>query len=190
MRITAGTLRGRTLRTVEGPGYRPATGKVREALFSMLGARGVSWPAVRVLDLFAGSGSLGFEALSRGAAEAWFVDNYRAAAQMIRTNARALGVEDRCRVLEQDLFRLLARPPRDGAGFEVVFIDPPYGKNLFVRAVRAALEGGWVAPGGVVNAEVEAGLDLDPASLHEDLEPITDRSYGQTRIVLWKARER
>ena len=87
MRIIAGACRGRTLHTVTGPGYRPAMGRVRESLFSMLEARGVVWGAVRVLDVFAGSGSLGFEALSRGARFADFIEKDHRAAECLRKNA-------------------------------------------------------------------------------------------------------
>jgi 16S rRNA (guanine966-N2)-methyltransferase len=185
MRIISGQYGGRSLKTVQGPGYRPATSKVRQAVFSMLEARGMHWPEARVLDCFAGSGSLGFEALSRGASLAWFVEKNKAAARCIRDNALALGLEgERWRVIAKDLLPVLRQPP--SAGFHVVFIDPPYGKKMLEPALRALLDKGWTLPGAMVLAEVETRLPLDPATLDPRLEPLTDRTYGQTRIVLWQ----
>ena len=105
MRIIAGALGGRNLKTVEGPGYRPATAKVREAIFSMLSSRGVVWSGLRVLDLFAGSGSLSFEALSRGAQEVCLVEREPKVVQCLNQNVEALDVSDRCRVAESDVLR-------------------------------------------------------------------------------------
>ena len=182
MRIIAGAYKGRELRTVTGPGYRPAMGKVREALFSMLEARGVIWGAARVLDVFAGSGSLGFEALSRGAPEALFMEKDAAAAACLRKNAERLGCADRCRVLAGDAVRGLVRRPE--APFDVVFVDPPYGQDLFVPALKNLLRQGWLAENGWLIAEVEPGLALRPNAT-AGLTEITERLYGQTRILIW-----
>ncbi len=196
VRITGGAFKGRAIKTVSGAdpvsGYRPAMARVREAVCSMLEARGLRWPGTRVLDLFAGSGSLGFEALSRGAVQAWFVEKDRAAAACIGESAKHLGLgPDRVRVLCQDLFTFLRRRPQ-GVRFELICIDPPYGKDLLERALRETLEGGWLARGGMLLAEIEARLPLDPADWlgHGPLNPglacVADRDYGQTRIVIWK----
>lgn len=182
MRIIAGAYKGRELRTVSGPGYRPAMGKVREALFSLLEARGVVWGASRVLDVFAGSGSLGFEALSRGAPEAVFVEKDTAAAACLRKNAERMGCADRCRVLAEDALRALARRPQ--TPFEVVFVDPPYGQNLFAPTLKSLLRQGWLTEGGRLIAEVEPKLVLRPDAL-TGLTEVTDRLYGQTRILVW-----
>jgi 16S rRNA (guanine966-N2)-methyltransferase len=184
MRIISGTLGGRSIRSVEGPGYRPATGKVRGAVFSMLQARGLAWEGLSVLDLFAGSGSLAIEALSRGAAYAAFVEMNKKAAACIEGNLKDLGLgRARARVHATDLFKLLKKRPEREYG--LVFIDPPYGKGLLVPALELALEQGWIAPGAFVLAEVEAGLDMDPADVHAALEVSADKLYGQTRIVIW-----
>lgn len=184
MKIIAGEYRGRTLKTTAGPGYRPAMGKVRGALFSMLEARGVHWPEARALDLFAGSGSLGFEALSRGAAQVTFVESMPRAAALIQENAARLGVApERCQVLAEESGKVLGRRPY--AAFDVIFIDPPYGKNLLGPAIKAILKQGWLASGGVLNAEVESGLKFDPAREHPALAVEADRRYGQTRLILW-----
>ncbi|BBD07840.1 16S rRNA (guanine(966)-N(2))-methyltransferase RsmD [Desulfovibrio ferrophilus] len=185
MRIISGEFGGRTIRSVSGPGYRPATSKVRGAIFSMLVARGLDWEGLYVLDLFAGSGSLALEALSRGAAYAAFVEKSKNAATCISGNLKDLGLgKDRARVYATDLFKLLSGAP--DRAFGLVFIDPPYGKDLLVPALEKALGGGWIAPEAFVLAEVEAGLALEPEAVHPDLELVTDRSYGQTRIVVWK----
>lgn len=184
MRIIAGIYGGRTIRTVEGPGYRPATAKVRQAVFSMLEARGVDWPSARVLDLFAGSGSLGIEALSRGAELAWFVEKNPRAADCLRSSLRDLKVpEAHCRIFQADLLKLLARPAQES--FDVVFIDPPYGLDLLPAALSKAVRGGWMAPDAYVLAEVEAKADFE-GQVPAQLIPQADRLYGQTRILLWQ----
>lgn len=188
MRIIAGAYGGRLLKTVEGPGYRPAMSRVRESLFSMLSSRGVVWAGSRVLDLFAGSGSLAFEALSRGADDAWFVELNAKAAACIEKNATSLGIEpQRWRVLAEDITKVLGR--RAAAPFDVVFIDPPYGEGRLAPTIRLMMRSRWLAPEGVVVAEVEAGLAFDAETVHDGLEVIADRTYGQTRIVIWTTKE-
>jgi 16S rRNA (guanine966-N2)-methyltransferase len=184
MRIIAGRYGGRAIRSVSGPGYRPATGKVRGAVFSMLEARGLDWTGARVADLFAGSGSLGLEALSRGAEFALFVESAKAAAAAIRDTLADLGVPRHAAAVKAaDVFSVLKQPPP--RPFAAIFVDPPYGKDMLLPALRQIMEQGWLAPGGFLLAEVEAGLDLDPDGVHPGLETATDRLYGQTRIVLW-----
>lgn len=188
MRIIAGAYKGRNLKTTTGPGFRPAMGKVREALFSILEAKGVQWPQSRVLDLFAGSGSLGFEALSRGAAEVCFVEPAPYATKVIAANADLLRVEPgRLSIRQEEAAKVLARRP--AAPWSVVFIDPPYQMNVLGQTLKALLGNHWVLPGAVINAEVEARLPFAPEKAHERLEPLADRAYGQTRVLLWQVRE-
>lgn len=185
MRIVGGQYKGRSIKTCEGPGYRPATMKVRESIFSMLMARGVDFSSIRVIDMFAGSGSLGIECLSRGAPEAWFVEKSGKAAGLIRKNLADLRIEKgRGKVVSKDLFGVLAKRPE--SGFDLVFIDPPYGKDLLVPALEKALNNGWVAEGGFVLAEVETFVTAPTEGPIADMELITDREYGQTRILLWR----
>jgi len=159
--------------------------KVRGAIFSMLESRGIVWGAERVLDLFAGSGSLGFEALSRGALEAWFVERERPAADCIRRSAEAFGLPpERCRVLEQDVAVLIRRPPL--FPFSLIFIDPPYGAGRLAPTVKNVVKNGWLAPDGFLLAEVEAQLPLQSESLSPGLSLEVNRTYGQTRILLWQ----
>ncbi len=199
MRIIAGLLGGRTLKTVEGPGYRPAMSRVREALFSMLESRGVVWSGCRVLDAFAGSGSLAFECISRGAREAVLVENGKEAIRCLQKNAQTLGlatdrltdgvtesVMGRVRIVHDDVLKFLKI--RASQCFDVVFIDPPYGKNLLAPTLQNLLRQGWVAEHSFVTAEVEAALPYDGNAAHPRLELLTERTFGQTRIVIWKVK--
>lgn len=185
MRIQGGAYRGRTIKTVESPGYRPATAKVREAAFNMLFARGLVFDGLRVADLFAGSGSLGIEALSRGADFALFVEMNRKAAAMLRENLRSLGIEPACwRIEAKDLFAVLKGRPKEPFG--LIFIDPPYGKDLLEPALSLVLDKDWAAPGAFILAEVEAMLDISGLASLSGLDLEADRTYGQTRILLWR----
>ena len=184
VRIIAGHWKGRRIKTTEGEGYRPAMGRIREALFSMLASRGVHWDAVRVLDVFAGSGSLGWEALSRGAPEVCFLESDPKALRLLRDQAPAFERPgQRIRILAGDALRTLAGPPKQG-GYEVLFFDPPYGRDLLVPALILARKHGWIAPDALICAEVEEAWRPAALTLPE-LELETDRTYGQTRICIW-----
>lgn len=184
MRIISGSLGGRNIRTASGPGYRPATDKVRQALFSLLEARGLSWEGLRVLDLFAGSGSLAMEALSRGAAWAGFVEKAGPAAALIEKNLHDFGVAPgRFRVFRQDVAAFLRRFP--GPACHLVFADPPYGHGLLAPALAALAKSPALAPEATVVAEVEEGVGPEAAE-GLPLTLFTDRLYGQTRILAWK----
>jgi 16S rRNA (guanine966-N2)-methyltransferase len=185
MRVVGGAFKGRKIKTSEGPGYRPATMKVRESIFSMLPARGMQWEGARVIDMFAGSGSLGIECLSRGVETAWFVEKSSKAANLIRKNLVDLGVDKRrAKVVSKDLFGVLSKRPEKS--FDLVFIDPPYGKDLLEPALNKALSNGWVASGAFVLAEVETAIEAPTDGLIGEMELLTDREYGQTRILLWR----
>lgn len=188
MRICGGELRGRQLKTIEGPGYRPAMARVREALFSMLDSRGINWSETRVLDLFAGSGSLSFEALSRGAKEAMCVESNVQAAMVIEQNAKSLGINSRkLKVAKEEVGRFLAR--RATQSYNLIFVDPPYGYDYLSPSMKSILRQGWLAEGGFLTAELEAkpkkgeGVDLSKLPLELSLE--ADRTYGQTRVLVW-----
>lgn len=183
MRVIAGALKGRRIRTTEGPGYRPATGRVRESLFSMLESLGVEWPACRVADIFAGSGALGIEALSRGADSALFVELAGKAANLIRANLEELGVpRTRWRLVRADALRWLAS--ETPLAWDLAFVDPPYGRDALSPALLRIAERGWLARGGILCAELEAGLAFDP--LLPELHLLRDKLYGQTRICIWR----
>jgi 16S rRNA (guanine966-N2)-methyltransferase len=170
IRVTGGELRGRRL-YVPKTGVRPTTGKVREALFSMLG----SVEGARVLDLFAGSGSLGIESLSRGATEATLVDTHPAAA---RRNVESLELGDRAEVIRSDVPGFLDRV--DPGSFDLVLCDPPYtladrlAGDLVHLIPRALAESGRA----IIESSPETSIDLD-------LPLVTERSYGDTMIKIY-----
>lgn len=185
MRVVGGMYKGRRIQTCEGPGYRPATMKVRESIFSMLMARGMDFSEARVIDMFAGSGSLGIECLSRGARTVWFVEKSAKAAGLIRKNLAELKVDKlNAKVVSKDLFGVLSGQPE--RPFDLVFIDPPYGKDLLLPALEKALKNGWIADGALVLAEVEDAIKPPEEGLVAEMELLTDREYGQTRILLWR----
>lgn len=150
MRVIAGTFRGRRLSAVRGRDVRPTSERVREAIFDML----APWvPQARVLDLFAGTGALGLEALSRGAHEAVFVEKAPAALHVLRANVAALGVAEKVRVLPMPVARALFVLAGERAVFDVALVDPPYRKGHLEGEVVALLESSLMVPGGVVAVE-------------------------------------
>lgn len=161
MRIIAGDFRGRRLASLgkgdAGAHLRPTTDRVRESLFSILagGRFGDPLEGAVVLDLFAGTGALGLEALSRGAATATFVDDGRTAGRLLSENIRELGVKARTRVLRTNATRL---PPATESPATLVFLDPPYGKELGEPALAAALAQGWVADDALIVWEESAEI--------------------------------
>ncbi|MCQ4160487.1 16S rRNA (guanine(966)-N(2))-methyltransferase RsmD [Roseomonas sp. GC11] len=163
MRIIAGRHRGRPLQAPAGAATRPTADRVRQALFDMLwhapwAGRG-RIEGVAVLDAFAGTGALGLEALSRGAASASFIEQDRTALAILRANIAACREEGAARVIAGDA----TRPPRAGAACGLVFLDPPYGKDLVPKAVAALAAAGWIAPGALLIAETgrEESLELE-----------------------------
>ena len=175
MRIIAGDWRGRKLAAPAGASTRPTGDRVRETLFSMLASRLGSFADLRVADLYAGSGALGLEALSRGAAFACFVDNDPAAVAAIRANVEALGAGDRVTVLPASAARLPAGDP-----FDLIFADPPYAPGSGSQALREALQAGWAAPGAWLAIETERGECVDPQGCRIEAE----RDVGRARITL------
>jgi 16S rRNA (guanine966-N2)-methyltransferase len=177
MRIVGGSLGGRVLQAPRGAATRPTSEKVREALFNILG----DVEGAHVLDLFAGSGAVGIEALSRGAAHATFVDAGRPALAAIRANLRDLGLEDRATVLAMDAAAAARLPP--AAPWRVVFVDPPYASDLARRAV-AALPATSLAPGARVVIEHDR-RGAPPEQLGSLLR--TDqRRYGDTMVSFFE----
>jgi 16S rRNA (guanine966-N2)-methyltransferase len=175
MRVIAGTHGGRVLKAPPGSGTRPTSDRVREALFSILGARVED---ARVLDLFAGSGALGIEALSRGAASAVFVDDAPAAVRAIRANLQALGLHAEAR--RDDALRALRAASARGAQYDLVFLDPPYRlADTLAGRLSEALPA-VLAPGAVAVAESDRR-----APLALDLPLSDERRYGDTLIRIY-----
>ena len=184
MRIIGGRFGGRSIKVIDAPGLRPATGRVREALFSMLTARGVVFAGAQVLDCFAGAGTVGIEALSRGADAAVFIERSPAVAKVLKENLRGLGLDPRAaRVMEADVAKALPRLGR--RRFDLVAIDPPYGQGLLPPTLARLASLGLVAEDGVIVAEIEVGVELAPDAVPPSFLCLTDRSYGQTRIIVW-----
>ena len=181
MRIVAGAFRGRSLVAPKGHSTRPTADRVREAMFNVLEHAPWGRPptGARVLDLFAGSGALGLEALSRGAAFCLFVDHDPAAEAAVLANLGALGLGDRARVLRRDASRLGARSSADGPAFDLAFLDPPYTKGLAEAALTSLADGAWLAPGGLVIAE--RGAD-EPELKPDGYEILDDRRWGAARV--------
>lgn len=178
MRIVGGDFRGRPLATPRGDATRPTTDRTREAVFNVLAHRfGERLHGARVLDLFAGTGALGLEALSRGAAYAVFIEEGVEGRGLIRANVEAFGLTGRTKIFRRDATRL------GEAGtlgpFGLVFADPPYGKGLGERALRSAREGCWLAPGALCVVEEAASASFEPG---EGFSVIDQRSYGDTVI--------
>lgn len=178
MRIVGGAFRGRPLAVPRSDSIRPTTDRTREALFNVLAhAHGDRLTGARVLDLFAGTGALGLEALSRGAAHCLFVEEAAEGRALIRTNVEAFGLQGRTKIFRRDA--TLLGPVGTIAPFDLVLADPPYGKGLGEKALGAALAGGWLSPHALCVVEEAATAPFDPGP---DFVVADSRSYGETTI--------
>jgi len=181
MRIVSGEFRGKALVAPPGSATRPTSDRARQAVFNILehAAWAPDLEGIRVIDLFAGSGALGFEALSRGAAFCLFVETDEAARGAIRHNVDALSLFGRTRVHRRDATDLGVRPGADGPAFGLAFLDPPYAKGLGERALGRLAEGGWLAPEAVV--VFERGSDEPDLSV-PGFDALDVRDYGAARV--------
>ena len=179
MRVIGGKLRGRTLKGPISAAIRPTADRLRESIFNILvHAYGDPIAGARVLDLFAGTGALGIEALSRGARFALFVEEAAEARALIRSNVEALGLTGVTRIFRRDATKLGEAKPIEP--FSLVFCDPPYGRGLAERALAAARDGGWLAPGAFVVVEETADASF---AAPEGFEEIERRSHDDTQII-------
>ena len=186
LRIIGGKHRARAIAAPEGQATRPTASRAREALFNILvhanwRADGAS-PLVdaRVLDAFAGSGALGLEALSRGAAHATFLDNDANAIRLIGENVRKLGEAASAKVIRADA----TRPPPGREACDLLFLDPPYRSGEATPALAALASAGWVAPGAIITVELAHTEDIVPPA---GFEAIDERRYGAAKIVILRA---
>ena len=183
MRIVGGKHKGRRIEAPSGRDVRPTSDRAREALFnilqhsSKLGDDAPSLDGAVVLDAFAGSGALGFEALSRGARHAIFLDSDFAALRVVKANAETLGESAHTTILKADA----TRPPRATQAADLVFLDPPYGQGLALPALTALAAAGWVAPGAIVSIEAGPG---DAIEAPDGFALADERRYGKARILL------
>jgi 16S rRNA (guanine966-N2)-methyltransferase len=176
MRVISGKWRGRALKAPAGESTRPTSDRAREAIFSMLTSRFGTFEDLDVLDLFAGTGALGIEALSRGAGTACFIDNDAAAVKAIRANLAALGATGDVR---QSPVASIGGAPR---AHHLVFLDPPYGLGLADPALSHLHERGWIAPGALISVETAAA---DPLTCN--WECIVERRFGKALVRLLRA---
>ncbi len=178
MRVIAGEAKGRRLKMVRGSSTRPVGERVKEALFGILGERVVG---ALFLDLYAGTGSVGIEALSRGAREAVFVDQSRRAVATIKDNLVHTGLDDRARVVRADVFAFLKRG--DFGPFDLIYVAPPQYQGLWAKTLRTLDGGALLVPGGLVMAQIHPKehklLKL------EALTPTDQRRYGSTMLCFY-----
>jgi len=184
MRVVGGKHRGRRLLAPPGAKVRPTSDRAREALFNILShgqfaAGGIPFAGAAVLDAFAGTGAFGIEALSRGAAEAVFIEQDRDALAILRKNIEALGETPHARIVPGDA----AHPPRAMSPCAVSFLDPPYRSGLATPALTALGAAGWLAPGGFVIVEIAAREELPPPP---GFTLVNERVYGAARLVFFR----
>jgi 16S rRNA (guanine966-N2)-methyltransferase len=178
MRIVGGRFRGRPLQTPKSQAIRPTADRLRESLFNILiHAYADSVTGARVLDLFAGTGALGLEALSRGAVFALFVDHGAEARALLRQNVESLGLGGVTRIFRRDATKLGPAHPLEP--FSLAFLDPPYGKGLAEKALASARAGGWLAPAALIVVEEAKDTFKAPEGFAE----IERRTYDDTELI-------
>jgi 16S rRNA (guanine966-N2)-methyltransferase len=184
MRIVGGKFKGHSLAGPSSTSTRPTSDRVRESLFNILahGVEGLEIEGARVMDLFAGTGALGLEALSRGAKFCQFVDDSAEARGVIRRNADALGAIGLCKIWRRDATDLGPCAPQ--SPFDLVFADPPYNKGLGERALQSLAEGAWLSPGAIVVLEEAEKVEVADTN---GLNLIDQRSYGDTQVRIYRA---
>jgi 16S rRNA (guanine966-N2)-methyltransferase len=180
MRIVAGRFRGRPIATPDHDGLRPTSDRVREAVFNVLahGIDGFELSGARVIDLFAGTGALGLEALSRGAGYCLFIDSEAEARALIRRNVEAFGLTGETKIFRRDATDLGRAGPRDIV--TLAFLDAPYDQGLADTALASLVHGGWLAPAAVVVVEERDGVTV---TLPPGLQEIDRRRYGDTQVI-------
>lgn len=183
MRVVGGRLRGRPLASPRDPGdlrLRPTSDRVREAIFNILTHGMPDFPleGAKVLDLFAGTGALGLEALSRGADYCLFVEQDAEARSLIRRNVEAFGLTGVTRIYRRDATDL--GPATHRGGFTLLFADPPYGRQLAEKALVSAAAGGWLADGAIAVIEED---EKSAVELPEDYTEVDRRTWGSTQVV-------
>lgn len=177
MRVVGGKCKGRRLTSFKGLSIRPTSDKVREAVFNIL-PRGL--PYKKTLDLFAGTGAMGIEALSRGLAEAVFVDKDSSAASVIHKNLEVCGLEAQARVYKKDIIGALRELSKRGEAFGLIFIDPPYGTGLLEAALKELDSLRLLEEGGCIVAETSKRAPLTEA--FKNIKVIDERRYGDTVV--------
>jgi 16S rRNA (guanine966-N2)-methyltransferase len=183
MRIVGGRFKGRSIAAPEGSATRPTSDRVREAVFNILahGMEGFTLESARVIDLFAGSGALGFESLSRGSRWCHFIDDAAAGGVASRANADKLGLIGQCKIWRRDATDLGFCAPL--VKFDLAFADPPYGQGLGEKSLCSLVEGEWLNEGAVV--VLEESIQTTPPVI-DGLELADERGYGETVVRFYK----
>jgi 16S rRNA (guanine966-N2)-methyltransferase len=188
VRITGGAFRGRTLFTPTDTRMRPTSDKVRQAVFNVLAHNdfgvGFSLEGARVADLFAGTGALGIEALSHGARFCLFVDDSAESRALIRSNVEALQLTGVTKIWRRDATQLGPLSAGSGGPFDLMFLDPPYRKQLVPAAMTSLAEGKWLAPAALLVAET---AEDEPLPVSATFRMLDNRPYGDTRVSFWRA---
>ncbi len=185
MRIVGGQHRGREIFSPRGHHVRPTTDRTREALFDVLGHARVPLPeGAVVLDVFAGTGALGLEAFSRGAAHVLFIENHRDSLKFLKRNVSVLDAGERTAVLRRDALHP-GTPPASPGPAALAFLDPPYGEGLAAPALTALAAHGWFADGAVAVVELTAREDF---TAPEGMTMTDERAYGETRLLFLEVR--
>lgn len=184
MRIVGGRFRGRAIASPAHEGLRPTADRVRESVFNILmhGIEGVTLEEARVIDLFAGTGALGLEALSRGAAYGLFVEESAAARALIRDNVEAMGLTGETKIYRRDATSL--GPAGTHRPFDLAFLDPPYGQGLAEKALVSLRDGGWLSSGAVAVVEERVTATI---AVPDGFAEVDTREYGDTRITFLRA---
>lgn len=188
MRITGGVLRGRTLAAPSDLRVRPTSDKVRQAVFNILAHNdfgcGFTLDGARVADLFAGTGAMGLEAISRGARFCLFVEEAAQSRALIRENVEAFGLTGATKIWRRDATDLGPMGPGSGGPFDLVFLDPPYRKNLVAPALASLRGGGWLAKDAILVCECAEDDDIPYT---DGFTVLDDRTYGETRVKVMRS---
>jgi len=190
MRITGGSLGGRSLVAPPDARVRPTSDKVRQAIFNILAhndfGTGFTLEGARVADLFAGTGAMGIEAISHGAAFCLLIDDAAESRALIRENVEALGLTGATKIWRRDAANLGDMPAGSGGPFDLVILDPPYRKNLLLPAMTSLRIGHWLAPNALIVAEMAQDESFTPPDRFVVLD---DRIYGDTRVTSLRAED-
>ncbi len=186
MRITAGRFGGRALAAPDDARVRPTSDKVRQAIFNILAHKdfgvGFKLEGARVIDLFAGTGAMGIEALSRGARYCLFIDDHAESRALIRQNVEAFGLTGVTKIWRRDATDLGQNSMNES--FALAFLDPPYRKNLVPLALASLRDGGWLTPNAIIVAETAEDETIPPT---DGFTALDDRLYGDTRVTILQA---
>ena len=176
LRIISGQFKGRRIDAPEGPQIRPTSDRLRERIFSILQSRVGSFEGLSVADIFAGTGAMGIEAVSRGAAKAWFVEKHEDSLELLRGNLEKVGIAGLGRVIAADARQL----PKADEPFNILFLDPPYRRRLAEPTLTSLVECGWAGNESLVIVEIAAD---DPFDLPDGFRMVDERRQGKSRVV-------